>query len=145
MTEALLADALIKAGPIGIAILATGFIVAKYIIPSLKDLAEHKAKLAAADFDRAEAARQSRDAAWQASLRDIGQSHKEATTTAVGGFKEALDRHDKVLDRYAQQHQVLATDVAVVKTDVASMRSDLHSVVSKLTTLDGIPVVKVKE
>lgn len=131
--------ALLKSGPIGVAILAAGFSVWKWILPMLRELRQMDRESEAAR----EAARATRDTAWQASLRDIGQSHKEATATAVAGFKDALDRHDKAMDRYAQQHQALAADVSTVKTDVASMRSDLHAAVARLVTLDGIPVVSV--
>lgn len=131
--------ALLKSGPIGVGILALGFSVWKWILPMLRELRQMDRESEAAR----EAARATRDTAWQASLRDIGQSHKEATATAVAGFKDALDRHDKAMDRYAQQHQALAADVSTVKTDVASMRSDLHAAVARLVTLDGIPVVSV--
>lgn len=131
--------ALLKSGPIGVGILALGFSVWKWILPMLRELRQMDRESEAAR----EAARATRDTAWQASLRDIGQSHKEATATAVAGFKDALDRHDKAMDRYAQQHQALAADVSTVKTDVASMRSDLHAAVARLITLDGIPPVSV--
>lgn len=130
MNEVELLAALMKGGPWGVAILALGFALQRYILPLLKELKS---------IDR------ERDAAWQASLREIGVSHKEATATAVGGFKDALDRHDKAMDRYAVQHQSLAADVGQVKSDVASMRSDLHSVVTRLTTLDGMPSLKKPE
>lgn len=131
--------ALLKSGPIGVGILALGFSIWKWILPMLRELRAMDRETEAAR----ETARAARDTAWQASLRDIGQSHKEATATAVAGFRDALDRHDKAMDRYAQQHQALAADVGQVKGDVASMRSDLHSVVSRLITLDGIPAVSV--
>ena len=131
-----LISALLKSGPIGVGILALGFSVWKWILPMLRELRQMDRETEAAR----ETARAARDTAWQASLRDIGQSHKEATATAVAGFKDALDRHDRAMDRYAQQHQALAADVGQVKGDVASMRSDLHAAVARLITLDGIPV-----
>ena len=137
MLEPEFISALIKAGPVGVAILALGFSIWKWILPAIKELRQMDQ---AAEQAR-EAARVARDTAWQASLREIGQSHKEATATAVAGFEKALDRHDKAMDRYAQQHASLAADVGQVKTDVASMRSDLHAAVARLSTLDGIPVV----
>ena len=129
--------ALLKSGPIGVGILALGFSVWKWILPMLRELRQMDRETEAAR----ETARAARDTAWQSSLRDIGQSHKEATATAVAGFRDALDRHDRAMDRYAQQHQALAADVGQVKGDVASMRSDLHAAVARLITLDGIPVV----
>ena len=86
----------------------------------------------------AEAARKARDEAWQASLREIGQRHKETTDVAVSGFKDALDRHDRMLDRFSAQNDRLVGDMTSVKTDVAILRTDVHAVVTKLTTLDGI-------
>ena len=133
-----LINAIVKSGPVGVAILAAGFSVWKWILPMIRELRTMDRETEA----QREAARVARDTAWQASLREIGQSHKEATATAVGGFKDALDRHDKAMDRYAQQHQALAADVSQVKTDVASMRSDVHAVVAKFATLDGIPTRK---
>ncbi len=133
-----LINAIVKSGPIGVAILALGFSIWKWILPMIRELRQMDRENEA----QREAARVSRDATWQASLREIGASHKEATATAVGGFREALDRHDKAMDRYAQQHVALAADVSTVKADVSSMRSDLHSVVAKFATLDGIKPVK---
>lgn len=133
-----LIGALIKSGPVGVAILALGFSIWRWILPMIRELRQMDRENEA----QREAARVSRDATWQASLREIGASHKEATATAVGGFKEALDRHDRAMDRYAQQHVALAADVSQVKTDVASMRSDIHAVVAKFSTLDGIPTRK---
>ena len=137
MNEAELMTALLKGSPLAVAILALGFSIWKWILPMLRELRQMDRESEAAR----EAARATRDTAWQASLREIGQSHKEATATAVAGFEKALDRHDKAMDRYAQQHASLAADVGQVKTDVASMRSDLHAAVARLSTLDGIPVV----
>ena len=139
MNEAELMTALLKGSPIAVAIVALGFSVWKWILPMLRELRQMDRDAEA----QREAARVARDTAWQASLREIGQSHKEATAVAVSGFKDALDRHDRAMDRYAQQHQALAADVGQVKTDVASMRSDLHAAVARLVTLDGIPVVSV--
>ncbi len=129
MNEAELMTAFLKGSPIAVAILAIGFSVWKWVLPMLERLRTLDREAEAAR----EAARAARDAAWQASLRDIGVSHKEATATAVSGFKDALDRHDKAMDRYAQQHISLAVDVGQVKQDVAGMRSDLHAVVTKFT------------
>lgn len=129
MNEAELMTAFLKGSPIAVAILAIGFSVWKWVLPMLERLRTLDRETEAAR----EAARAARDQAWQASLRDIGTSHKEATATAVSGFKDALDRHDKAMDRYAQQHLSLAADVGQVKQDVAGMRSDLHAVVSKYT------------
>jgi len=139
VNEAELMAALLKGSPIAVAILALCFSVWKWIMPMIRELRAMDRETEAAR----ETARAARDTAWQSSLRDIGQSHKEATATAVAGFRDALDRHDKAMDRYAQQHQALAADVSTVKTDVASMRSDLHAAVARLVTLDGIPVVSV--
>ena len=133
-----LISALVKSGPVGVAILALGSSVWKWILPRIRELRTMDRETEA----QREAARVARDTAWQASLREIGASHKEATATAVGGFKEALDRHDRAMDRYAQQHVALAADVSTVKTDVASMRSDIHAVVAKFSTLDGIKPIK---
>lgn len=133
-----LISALVKSGPVGVAILALGFSVWKWILPMIRELRQMDRETEA----QREAARVARDTAWQASLREIGQSHKEATATAVGGFREALDRHDKAMDRYAQQHVALAADVSTVKADVSSMRSDIHAVVAKFATLDGIKPIK---
>ena len=138
MPETELMTALLKGSPIAVAILALGFSVWKWILPMVRELRAMDRETEA----QREAARVARDTAWQASLREIGTSHKEATAVAVSGFKDALDRHDRAMDRYAQQHVALAADVGQVKTDVSSMRSDLHNVVSRLTTLDGIPTVK---
>ena len=139
MNEAELMAALLKGSPIAVAILALCFSVWKWIMPMIREL---RALDRDAEAQR-EAARVARDTAWQASLREIGTSHKEATAVAVSGFKDALDRHDRAMDRYAQQHASLAADVGQVKGDVASMRSDLHNVVARLITLDGIPPVSV--
>lgn len=133
-----LISALVKSGPVGVAILALGFSIWKWILPMIRELRQMDRETEA----QREAARVARDTAWQASLREIGQSHKEATATAVGGFREALDRHDKAMDRYAQQHVALAADVSTVKADVSSMRSDIHAVVAKFATLDGIKPIK---
>lgn len=138
MMEPELIGALIKSGPVGVAILALGFSIWKWILPMMRELRTLDRETEA----QREAARVARDTAWQASLREIGASHKEATATAVGGFREALDRHDKAMDRYAQQHVALAADVSTVKADVSSMRSDIHAVVAKFSTLDGIPTRK---
>ena len=161
MNEAELMTALLKGSPLAVAILALGFSVWKWILPMLRELrqmdraAEAQREAAQRESEAArEAARVARDTAWQASLREIGASHKEAlreigashkeaTAVAVSGFTDALDRHDRAMDRYAQQHQALAADVSTVKTDVASMRSDLHAAVARLVTLDGIPPVSV--
>ena len=135
MGEGELMGALIKGSPVAVAILAMGFAVWKWILPMMKELRSIDQQAEAAR----EAARVARDAAWQASLREIGQQHREATAVAVSGFKEALDRHDKAMDRYAQQHQALAADVTQVKIDISSMRTDLHAVVSKFT--GELPIV----
>ena len=131
---ALLVSAVVKASPIAAMVIAACIGVVKYVLPALQQYNESKAKIAASAAESAEAARRSRDEAWQASLREIGERHRDATNTAVGGFKEALDRHDKAMDRYAQQHSALAADVGQVKADVASMKSDLHAVVSRFVT-----------
>mgnify|MGYP000931552414 CR=1 FL=1 len=136
MGEGELMGALIKGSPVAVAILALGFAVWKWILPMMKELRSIDQQAEAAR----ESARVARDAAWQASLREIGQQHREATAVAVGGFKEALDRHDRAMDRYAQQHQALAADVTAVKIDISSMRTDLHGIVSKFATGE-IPVV----
>ena len=135
MNEAELMTALLKGSPLAVAILALCFSVWKWIMPMVREL---RALDRDAEAQR-EAARVARDTAWQASLREIGTSHKEATAVAVSGFKDALDRHDRAMDRYAQQHVALAADVSTVKADVSSMRSDIHAVVAKFATLDGIP------
>lgn len=130
MSEPDLIGALIKASPVAGGILAVIFGLWKWILPMWKEL-----KAIDRDAEAArEAARIARDAAWQTSLREIGQQHREATAVAVSGFREALDRHDKAMDRYAQQHQSLASDVGQIKVD-------LHAVVSRLTTLE-IPTVQ---
>ena len=136
MSEPDLIGALIKGSPVAVAILALGFAVWRWILPMMKELRSIDQQAEAAR----EAARVARDAAWQASLREIGQQHREATAVAVSGFKEALDRHDKAMDRYAQQHQALAADVTQVKIDISSMRTDLHGIVAKFATGE-IPVV----
>jgi len=136
MNEAELMTALLKGSPIAVAILALGFSFWKWLLPILERLRVLDREAEAAR----EAARVARDNAWQTSLREIGASHKEATAVAVSGFKDALDRHDRAMDRYAAQHVTLAADVTSVKVDVASMRSDLHAVVSKFTTME-LPLV----
>ena len=129
MSDPELVGALIKACPVAAGILAVLFGLWKWILPMWKEL-----KTIDRDAEAArEAARVARDAAWQSSLREIGQQHREATAVAVSGFREALDRHDKAMDRYAQQHAALASDVGQIKVD-------LHSVVSRLTTLE-LPAV----
>lgn len=133
--ETLFITAVIKSGPVGVALLALGFSVWKWILPAIREVYEAKAKMSAAEFDRTEAARRSRDEAWQTSLREIGARHKEATDAAVGGFKDALDRHDKAMDRYAQQHVALAADVSSVKTDVASLKTDVHQLVARFPSV----------
>lgn len=133
MNEAELMAALMKGSPIAVAILALGFSFWKWLLPILERLRVLDREAEAAR----EAARVARDTAWQTSLREIGASHKEATAVAVSGFKDALDRHDKAMDRYAAQHVTLAADVTSVKVDVASMRSDLHAVVSRFAPPDA--------
>lgn len=142
MNEAELMTALLKGSPIAVAILALGFSFWKWILPILERLRVLDREAEAAR----EAARVARDTAWQTSLREIGSSHKEATAVAVSGFKDALDRHDRAMDRYAAQHVSLAVDVSQVKTDVASMRSDLHAVVSRFAPPDaGVASLPKKE
>lgn len=136
MSEPEMISALIKACPVAAGILAVLFGLWKWLLPMWKEL-----KMIDRDSEAArEQARIARDAAWQTSLREIGQQHREATAVAVSGFKEALDRHDKAMDRYAAQHATLAADVTQVKVDISSMRTDLHAVVAKFTTGE-IPVV----
>jgi hypothetical protein len=137
-----LLGAVLKASPVGCAIIAFCFGFWKYLLPSFQALAETRAKIAASEAERAEAARKARDEAWQASLREIGNSQKEATAAAVGGFKDALDRHDRMLDRFSAQNDRLVGDMTSVKTDVAVLRTDVHAVVTKLTTLDGMKPIK---
>lgn len=137
-----LLGAVLKASPVGCAIIAFCFGFWKYVLPAFQALVETKAKIAASEAERAEASRKARDEAWQASLREIGQRHKETTDVAVSGFKDALDRHDKMLDRFAAQSDRLVGDMTSVKTDVAILRTDVHAVVSKLTTLDNIKPIK---
>lgn len=132
ITESLLIEALSRGGPWAAAVLAAGFSLWKWILPALKDLRETSAKIAAAEAERAETARKARDEAWQASLREIGARHKDATDSTVTGFKEALDRHERYLDRFSSQHERLALDVGQVKSDVSALKSDVHSVVTKL-------------
>ena len=158
-----LISAILKSGPIGVAILAAGFSLWKWILPMLRELrqmdrdaeAQREAAQRAAEAQREtaqreseaarEAARAARDGTWQATQREIAasnqvtqreiaQANKENLATVTVGFKDALDRN-------AVQYQALAADVSTVKTDVASMRSDLHAAVARLITLDGIPVV----
>lgn len=130
MSEGALLAALIKASPVAGGILAVIFGLWKWLLPMWKEL-----KAIDRDAEAArEAARVARDSAWQSSLREIGQQHREATAVAVSGFKEALDRHDKAMDRYAQQHASLAADVTQVKIDISSMRTDLHAVVSRFNS-----------
>jgi hypothetical protein len=112
------------------------------VLPAFQALVETKARIAASEAERSEAARKARDEAWQASLREIGNSQKEATAAAVGGFKDALDRHDRMLDRFSAQNDRLVGDMTSVKTDVAVLRTDVHAVVTKLTTLDGMKPIK---
>ena len=129
MSEPDLITALIRGSPVAVAILAMGFSIWKWILPMWREL-----RAIDRDFEsQREAARVARDAAWQASLREIGQQHREATSVAVQGFREALDRHDRAMDRYAAQHGALAADVGQIKVD-------LHAVVSRLTTLE-LPAV----
>ena len=139
---ALLVSALIKASPIAAAIVAFCLGFVKYILPGLSAYHETRAKIAAAERAEVEAARRARDEAWQTSLREIGDRHRDATAVAVTGFRDALDRHDKAMDRYAQQHGALAVDVSTVKADVASMKTDLHAVVSRLITGEFTPEKK---
>lgn len=127
-------SAVVKASPIAAMVIAACVGVVKYVLPALQAYNESKAKIAASAAESSEAARKARDEAWQTSLREIGERHRDATTAAVAGFREALDRHDKAMDRYATQHSTLAADVGQVKADVAGMKSDLHAVVSRFVT-----------
>jgi hypothetical protein len=137
-----LLGAVLKASPVGCAIIAFCFGFWKYVLPAFQALVETKARIAASEAERSEAARKARDEAWQASLREIGNSQKEATAAAVEGFKDALDRHDRMLDRFSAQNDRLVGDMTSVKTDVAVLRTDVHAVVTKLTTLDGMKPIK---
>lgn len=132
-----LALALLKASPVAGAILALLFGVWKWLLPVLQSLQEGRARIKEAEFNREETARKSRDEAWQASLREIGQRHQTATEVAVGGFRDALDRSDRVLDRFADVTTGLARDMGAVKTDVAVLRTDIHAVVQRLGEPSG--------
>ena len=126
-------EALVRGSPVGVAILAAGFAVWKWVLPALVTYSQTRASIVAAEADRAESARRARDEAWQSSLKEIGSSHKAAVDTTVGGFREALDRHERYLDRFSAQHERLAVDVGQVKTDVASLKSDVHAVVTAIS------------
>jgi len=132
-----LLGAVLKASPVGCAIIAFCFGFWKYVLPAFQALVETKARIAASEADRSEAARKARDEAWQASLREIGQRHQTATEVAVGGFRDALDRSDRVLDRFADVTTGLTRDMGAVKTDVAVLRTDIHAVVQRLGEPSG--------
>ena len=132
-----LALAFVKACPIAAAVLALLYGVWKFLLPAVQQFLETRARINEAQFHREEAARKSRDEAWQASLREIGQRHQNATEVAVSGFRDALDRSDRVLDRFADVTTGLARDMGAVKTDVAVLRTDIHAVVQRLGEPSG--------
>lgn len=129
--------ALVRASPIAGGVLAFLYGVWRYLLPAIQQLRDSDARIRESEFQREEAARKSRDEAWQASLREIGTRHQAATEVAVGGFKDALDRSDKVLDRFADITTALAADIGAVKTDVAILRTDIHAVVQRLGEPSG--------
>lgn len=103
MDEAMLISAILKGGPVAVALLAAGFSVWKWILPSVQTIYETRAKLSASEFDRAEAARKSRDEAWQAALREQGIRH-ETAVKEIGARHEAavakvVDGHDRTTDK----------------------------------------------
>lgn len=92
MDEMALITALAKGGPVAVALLALGFSVWKWILPAIQAVYETRSKIAAADHDRMEGSRKSRDEAWQAALKEIGVRHESAIHKLVEGHEKTLDR-----------------------------------------------------